>query len=109
MNKKTSQQKTTSANRLMARAAEKKLQPAIKHLSEAVRNTTELPKKFIGYKLPGGELIDNKGVHWQLQVHAVVSKKHIIKKNELTPVFEKWAISIHIKAWIKYALDTIFS
>lgn len=109
MKKRTSQQKLTSNRRLAAREAEKKLNAPIKAISTAINNTTDVVDVFHGYKVHGGTLTDRKGRTWQLQVHAYVSKSNFIKKDELIPIFSKWAIGVRVKAIIKYVLDNLFS
>jgi len=94
-----------SPTRTFAREAEKKFNPAIKALSTSLRNTGVVTNDFIGYKIPAGDLVDDKGRRWQFQVSAIVVPSKFIKKNEVVPMIRKWAIGIRIKAYLKYVVD----
>ncbi|WP_372647795.1 hypothetical protein [Draconibacterium sp.] len=109
MKKATSQQKLTSNRRLVAREAKQKFDPAIKGLTESIRHTNEVTDIFHGYKVNAGTYVDGRGRTWQLQVHGVLAKGNFIKKDQVIPVFSKWAIGIRVKAFIKHLIDKTFS
>ena len=98
----------TSATRLYAREAEKKLNPSIKAISTYIRNTGQVTDDFRGYKCPAGSVIDNSGRKWQLQIYAVCQKSDFIKKDEIKPIIRKWAIGVKVKAFSKYLIDWAF-
>lgn len=93
-----------SIPRTQARAAEKKLMPAIKALSQSVANTRIIPDKFTGYKATAGEVYVN-GIKWQYQVSAVCSKSEFIKNDEVKPFFKGWSFGLKAKAFLKYLID----
>jgi hypothetical protein len=94
-----------SLKRTQAREMEAKFTPAIKTLSNYMHNTGMVPVDFLGYKIPAGTFVDKNGVQWQIQAHAVCSKKHMIKKNEVIPMIRKWAIGLRVRIFIKYIVD----
>ena len=105
-----------SITRTQYRELESKITPAIKILSKQVHDTGKLPDDFIGYKVPAGDLIkkvmvDGKltDVKWQIQVHAVCSSAHMIKKNEVKPMIRKWAIGFRVRLMLKYVVDWVNS
>lgn len=95
----------SSATRLYARSAEKKLNPAIKAISTYIRNTGQVTEDFRGYKLPAGSVKDNSGRNWQLQIYAVCQKSDFIKKDEIKPIINKWAIGLKLRVMAKYLID----
>ena len=98
----------SSATRLYARSAEKKLNPAIKAISTYIRNTGQVTDDFRGYKLPAGSVNDNLGRKWQLQIYAVCQKSDFIKKDEIKPIISKWAIGLKLRAFTTYIVDWAF-
>ena len=88
-----------SITRTEAREMEAKIKPAIKALSLSVMKTGKIPDDLIGYKVPAGDF-DSNGVKCQLQVWAVYSKSHRIKKNEVVPMIRKGAIFFKQRLWI---------
>jgi hypothetical protein len=96
-----------SIPRTKAREAEKKLMPAIKAISTSVHKTGIVPDKFLGYKVPAGELTDKLGRKWQYQIIAVVAKSEFIKRDEVVPMLKGWAWMIKAKALIKYVIDQV--
>jgi len=97
--------KPTSVTRLYARETERKLNPAIKAISTYIRNTGQVTDDFRGYKLPAGSLTDNTGRTWQLQVYAVCQKTDFIKKDEIKPIINKWAIGLKLRVLSKWIID----
>lgn len=96
-------------SRTQAREMESRIRPAIRTLSNHVHNTGETTDVFRGYKLPAGETIDSKGRHWQVQVHAYLSKTDRIKKNEVVPVIGSNAILFRLRVFLKRVIDTVTS
>jgi hypothetical protein len=96
-----------SIPRTQAREAEKKLMPAIKAISSNVHKTGPIPDKFLGYKVPAGELTDNYGRKWQYQITAVCAKSEFIKKDEVNPMFSGSIFIVKAKALIKHVIDQI--
>lgn len=93
-----------SITRTEARDMEAKIKPAIKALSMSVMKTGRIPDNFVGYKVPAGDF-DTNGIKCQLQVWAVYSKSHRIKKNEVVPIIRKGAILFKFRLWIKHIVD----
>ena len=54
---------------------------ASKAVSNALHNTNIIPDNFGGYKATAGDVIDNSGRKWQLQIVAVCAKSDFIKSN----------------------------
>ena len=94
-----------SIKRTQYREMESKFTPAIKVLSNYMHNTSNVPPDFLGYKIPAGTFTDKNGIVWQIQAHAICSKKHHIKKNEIVPMVRKWAIGLKIRIFIKYLVE----
>lgn len=99
-----------SINRLQARDLEKKLMPAIKQLSKHMHGThNKVPvKNFHGYVIPAGEMDGASGLHWQIQVKAVCTKKEYIKTNEIKPIIRKWAIFFRLRLFASALVENIF-
>lgn len=87
------------------REAKEQFTPAIKGLTVHLYNTGPVTNDFLGYKVPAGDIVDATGRTWQLQVVAVCAKSKRIKKNEVVPMVNKWAIGLKIRVLIKYIID----
>lgn len=94
-----------SRPRTQAREAEKKILPAIKAVSNALHNTNIIPDNFGGYKATAGDVIDNSGRKWQLQIVAVCAKSDFIKRDEVTPIIKGITLWIKAKAFLKHLID----
>lgn len=97
-----------SRSRFEAREVERKVIPAIKLLSKHFHNTTAMAPAFRGYKVPAGDFSDNQGRNWQVQVVAVCTKKDRMKRNEVAPMIDKWAIGLRLRVWAKSVIDNLF-
>ena len=103
------QKKAPSVNRVIARKAEKVLNPAIKKIASAVLRTEEVSVDFRGYKISGGTFKDPKGRTWQYQISAVCAKSDIIEdSDEPIKLVRKWAVRLKMRALAKHIVDTIF-
>ncbi len=96
---------TPKLPRTKAREIEKKFTETIKGLSKHMHGIGHVPADFIGYKVPAGSFKDNLGRDWQIQAHAIISKKHKIKKNEIVPMIRKWAVMLKLRILLKYITD----
>ena len=101
----TQKKKAPAINRIQAREIDKKFTLAIKALSSYMHNTGIVTDDLLGYKIPAGTYTDKHGVEWQVQAHAICSKKLKIKKDEVIPMIRKWAIGLKFRAIIKYIID----
>ena len=102
------QKKKPSVNRVVARKAEKVLNPAIKKVAESVHKTGKVPEDFLGYKAAAGTF-EIMGRTWQYQISAVCTKKDIMKSDgEPITLTRKWAIGVRLRAIAKHIVDTIF-
>lgn len=102
--------KPKSINRLQARELQNKVIPAIKVLSSGMfRTNPNTPEKnFFGYRVNAGELTDNHGETWQLQIHAYRTKKDWINTNELKPIVRKWAIGFRLRVILSEIIKDLF-
>lgn len=100
--------KNPNISRIQAREIEKKFTPALKVLSSHMHNTGPVTNDFIGYKVPAGTFTDRSGREWQVQAHAVCSKAHKIKKDEIIPIIRKWAIGLKVRTYLKYFIDKLY-
>ncbi len=89
-----------SVTRTNYREANTKVVEAVKVLSQHMHNVNpETPTEtFHGYRVPAGDFVDKYGVKCQLQIHAVRLKSDFIKRNEIEPIINKWAIGFKVRA-----------
>ena len=92
-------------NRIQARELDKKFVKATKTLSQYMHNTGAITDDLLGYKIPAGTFTDKFGREWQVQAHAVCSKKMIMRKDEIKPMIRRWAIGLKIRVIAKYIID----
>lgn len=82
---------TSSRTRMQLKKIEKPFIPALRLMSEHIHNTSseeEIIKNFgfCGYKMKAGTIPDSSGRQWEIQLHAVMKKDNMIKKNEIIPI-----------------------
>lgn len=105
-----SRKKPTSRTRMQLKEVTKPFVPALRIMSNHIYNTSNdeaLIKElsFKGYKMKAGELADDYGRVFEIQIHAVLAKDKMIKKSEIQQIRGRIKPTVWLKTIVSHIMN----